>query len=96
MSKVVWKYQFGMRSDRSVFSMPRGAIIRRAAMQGGKITLWAEVAPDPVDGPHTEYEQRYFIIIPTGIHWYSDLTYIDTVFDGEYVWHIYESKGEPQ
>lgn len=77
--KAIYKYSTGE------ISLPQGAIVRKAGMQNGAITLWVEV---DTDAP-TEY--RHFAAYGTG--WVLPgcvLCYIDTVFDGSFVWHVYE------
>lgn len=76
---TVYKYGEG------VVNMPKGAIVRKAAMQNGRVTLWAEVdTSQPL-------EARTFVTYGTG--WEIDeekRCYIDTIFDGPFVWHVYE------
>jgi len=79
--KAIYKYSTGE------ISLPQGAIVRKAGMQNGAITLWVEV---DTDAP-TEY--RHFVAYGTGWEIATDrsLCYIDTVFDGSFVWHVYEA-----
>lgn len=77
--KTVYKYTTG------IVNMPKGAIVRKAAMQDGQVQLWAEVDTD------NPLEQRHFVSYGTGWEIEEDnICYIDTVFDGIYVWHVYE------
>lgn len=71
--------------------MPLGAKVLKvtASEASGTITLWAQIDTD-----ESEVEQRCFTFIATGqcLNWevqYS-MSYMDTVFEGMYVWHIYE------
>ena len=77
--KTVYKYSTGF------VNMPKGAIVRKAGMQNGEVFVWAEV---DTDAPK---EERQFAVYGTG--WEFDARnycYIDTVFDGAFVWHVYE------
>lgn len=78
--KTIYKYPAG------ILNLPKGAIVRKAGMQGGVVTLWVEVDTD------NPLEERHFVSYGTGWEISEDrsLCYIDTVFDGIYVWHVYE------
>lgn len=65
--------------------MPKGAKVLKAGMQGGEVQLWAEV---DTDAPK---EERNFIVYGTGWEIQEEnVCFIDTVFDGAFVWHVYE------
>ena len=78
--KTIYKYNTGE------ILLPQGAIVRKAGMQNGMIALWAEVDTDAPD------EHRHFVAYGTGWEIATDRNhcYIDTVFDGPFVWHVYE------
>lgn len=66
--------------------MPAGAKILCSNMQHGTLTLWAEVDDS------LPQERRTFSTFGTG-HLMPDnvpLAFIATVFDGPFVWHVYE------
>ncbi len=85
MSKTIWKFPLlNMPYD---VTMPEGSKILKVDMQGGVPTIWVGVDTDMPD------EIRKFIIYGTGAvirqeHTYA--SYIETVFDGPFVWHIFE------
>jgi hypothetical protein len=80
------KYSF--TSHTAAIGMRVGATIRAVGVQQpGEICLWAEV---PYDVGGEKLEPRYFDVIPTGGDLPDPGTYVGTVFDGPYVWHIYE------
>jgi hypothetical protein len=65
--------------------MREGARIRKVEMQGDKVCAWAET-PGGAD-PLTE---RTFCVIGTGMDVPDPGVYLATVFEGPYVWHVYE------
>lgn len=80
--KTIYKYAI---KDRVV--MPSNATIKKVAYQNDYLVMWAEVDTD------NQLEERYFKTIGTGWGLTYDggtLTYIDTVFERDFVWHIYE------
>lgn len=77
--KTIYKYPTGF------VDMPKGAIVRKAGTQNGEFFVWAEVDPSQ------PLEERQFSVYGTG--WELEdrpLCYIDTVFEGAFVWHVYE------
>lgn len=87
--RTIWKFTAG----EGPVDMPRGAEIIKVGLQDGgmqrsKITLWAIVDPEaPV-------EQRSIVMLGTGFEQknseMASLTYLDSVFDGPFVWHIFD------
>jgi len=64
--------------------MRRGARILKAGYQNGELMIWALV------DEMAEYEQYSFRLIGTGHEAdVSGFTYLDTVFEGALVWHIF-------
>jgi hypothetical protein len=84
---VIWKFQLD-RVDSQQISMPKEAQVLSVAMQHGNICIWATVSPDAPN------EDRVFEIRGTGnplpADFYEDRIFIGTVFDGPYVWHVFE------
>lgn len=76
--KTVYKYPMG------ITLIPKGAIIRKAGIQNGEIFLWAEV---DTDAPKVH---RHIYAFGTGHLIPENACFIDTVFDGAFVWHVYE------
>jgi hypothetical protein len=76
--KTVYKYPVGE------VQIPRGAKVLTANMQGDKVVLWAEVDTDEV------LEHRTFHVYGTGHVIPDNACYIATVFEGVFVWHVYE------
>lgn len=84
--KEIWKFLVNLHIDG--VSMPRGARILSAQLQGDELCLWAEVCPK---NPLTKYD---FKIRGTG-HQYlpSDgLEYLSTVQQGYFAWHVFVDK----
>lgn len=86
----VFKYPLAQAplGQRIEVSMPFNAEILHVGMQDKVVTLWAMVDPQERCGT------RYFSIFGTGqeIQSYTETkyTHLGTVFDREYVWHIFE------
>jgi hypothetical protein len=83
MSRML-KYRISANQDQTTISIRAGADIRAVGVQlPREVCLWAEVPDD------TPVQARTFTIIGTG----DDVpagAYVGTVFDGPFVWHIYE------
>lgn len=82
ISRAVWKYRLE-RTDENIIKMPRGAIPRRAIARDGELWLWVEVDTTLIQIPHL------IQIVGTGHETIRGGTYVDTMFDGPYVWHVY-------
>jgi hypothetical protein len=87
MSERMLKYQVSSDTSRQVAVLMReGATIRAVGVQGHAIYVWAEtpVQADPLTITRT------FRVVATGDDLPGVGNYIGTVFEGPYVWHIYE------
>lgn len=87
--KAVWKYQSNVQDDITI-TTHRNSKFLHAGMQNGKLTLWLEVdTTEPV-------ATREFIVHGTGhpvrptLDGYA--TWLATVRDDPFVWHIYEAR----
>lgn len=81
--KVIYKYNL-----KPTVLLPKDALILKVAMQNDGLYIWAII--DPNEKTHIE---REFQVVATGDPFdYNRLkyTFIDTVFDGPLVWHIFE------
>lgn len=88
MSGRIFKYRISsLSSDRAAVPMREAAVIRATGAQRGVIYLWAEV---PYDVGGERLTSRTFQVVPTGGDIPDPGTYVGTVFDGPYVWHVYE------
>lgn len=82
--KTIYKYKLDIR-DRQLIEMPDGAEFLRVEMQGNDLCLWALVDPKE-DLYHHEIG-----ICGTGHPCpYEVSNYIGTVFDNEFVWHVFD------
>jgi triacylglycerol esterase/lipase EstA (alpha/beta hydrolase family) len=81
------KYRISSNDSAQVVVLTReGAVIRAVGMQGGEIYAWAET---PVQAnPLTD--TRTFRVVPTGGDLPDPGAFVGTVFDGPFVWHVYE------
>jgi hypothetical protein len=79
------KYQISCNtSQQADVLMPAHAVIRAVGMQNERIYAWAET--DGVGGAVT----RTFCVVPTGGNVPYAGSYLGTVFEGPFVWHMYE------
>lgn len=80
----IYKYALDLfRSDCQVVAMPSGAVIVKVDLQHGTdLCLWAIVNELQPIFP------RNFMICATGQLLPASSSYIGTVFQGEFVWHI--------
>lgn len=81
------KYQISVTMP-TILTLHFGTTIRFAGTQAShSVTLWAEV-PDRYDSQMDV--ERTFRVIGTGHDVPSPGTYLGTVFDDPFVWHVYE------
>ncbi len=81
--RTIYKYGFSRRVE-----LPIDSQVLKVGMQNGIIQMWVLVDPN-----WKQTSQRNFEIIGTGHEFEFDYlthTYIDSVFDGPFVWHIWE------
>lgn len=87
MSRV-YKYEFFVADD-VVIEMPKGAIIIATGSQkSGYVCLWAIVCPD------APLEMRFFHVVGTGHPIPKGTKYVGTVFDENFVWHVFEDRSK--
>lgn len=82
----IFKYPLRV-TDSQYVSMPEGATILSAKVQGSEIVLWAIVDKDNLP------EDRTIAIVGTGEEFpqLEFMPHIDTVQLGDYVWHIFDA-----
>jgi len=85
MKRTIYKYSL----TDGVISMPKYALILKVGMQDGIPCIWVAV------DPNVEREKREFAILGTGCIIPDRWAYIDTMFDRQYVWHVFETFGQP-
>jgi hypothetical protein len=81
----IYKYPLAYDPDSKLWTadVPDGPL-RKVGLQGGVLTAWVEVYVDSKATP------RRFITLPTGADVPDNYGYVDTLFDGVLVWHVYE------
>lgn len=84
--RTVWKYQAEL-NDTIEFTLPKEAQLLKVGIQQGAITFWFLVDPD-----NPLADCKPFSIRDTGHPVPDNVTYIDSVFDGPFVWHIFKPK----
>jgi len=86
MNGRIFKYKISSSTSlQTEVPMREDAAIRAVGMQGHEICVWAET---PSGDPFTV--TRTFRVIGTGFDVPDPGAYIGTVFDGPFVWHVYE------
>lgn len=83
--RTVWKYPLAFSDKAITHSIPHNEVIVHVAMQDDVPTIWAIVDPGE------EREQRTFIVTGTGHLVPDDASYIGTVMERFFVWHIWET-----
>ena len=85
MKRVIYKYPLQLRKEQKL-PLPQAANVINVGVQDGTITLWAMV---DTDAPSEEITIR---IYGTGQEIDPNLVLypLGTVFDGPYVWHVFE------
>jgi hypothetical protein len=81
--RVIYKYELARTIE-----LPIDSQVLKVGIQNGIMQMWVLVDPN-----QKETSQRNFEIIGTGHSFEFDYlthTYIDSLFDGPFVWHIWE------
>jgi hypothetical protein len=81
--KTVYKYPFPIMDDFTL-TLPAGALLLKADMQGHQPMLWAQV---DTDRPLVAYR---FFVSGTGHPLPDDLSHVATFFNEPFVWHLWE------
>lgn len=82
--KTVYKFAFPSGTDTLEAKIPADAKPVYVAIQNKRVTMWFELDTEE------ENVERYFKIVPTGSEVPEEGTHIQSIMDGEFVWHIYE------
>ena len=82
---VIYKYPLEEGIGSQQVELPAGARILCAQMQGPSLFLWAIV------NPVHPFEHRNFFVVGTGQPFpEGTASYISTVQQGPFVWHVFE------
>ena len=84
MPQTIAKYILPAGPSITHIEMPRGSTVLHVHMQGDDLCLWALVDYD------RPTEQRTFAVHGTGREIENAGSYIGTVHDQEFVWHVFE------
>jgi hypothetical protein len=87
---LVYKYPVGALDG--TIDVPRGARLLSADLDpDGQLCVWAQF--DPLEAG-AEMEPRSVLVVATGRGFEPGrLTFLDTVRDGAYMWHVYAEGG---
>lgn len=79
-------HKYHLSSQDVEIELPLGAEVLKVDMQRGELMLWALV-----EDWEDRRARRRFVTYPTGMSGIRiDDQHIDTVFDGDFVWHVFE------
>lgn len=73
--------------SKATIMLPKNGRILKVGMQGDCVCFWVMF-----NHPEPQVEARYFYVIGNNQVTPEGTNYLDTVFDGAYVWHIFEEK----
>ena len=85
--KTIYKYNVSslLTVGTNTDIIPLAAEIRKVAIQGGELMVWAEV------DPNLQIEEyKKLVNYGTGHNIAPNSVYLGTIFVGQYVWHIHE------
>lgn len=88
--RTIWKYELDLLKDGGIndIAMPLHAKALTVQNQRGALCLWVEC------DPQEPMAERRFIIVGTGFSFCSDgMSYVGTLQDRQFVWHVYEVTG---
>jgi hypothetical protein len=84
MRRAVYKFALAIEVETQV-CLDVGAHVVHVGMQNGELMLWAELDTHALTKP-----PRVYRVFGTG-HEIPDMwMHVGTVFDGPFVWHVYE------
>lgn len=83
---VIHKHLLKMQGELTHLLLPLDSRAVHVGMQNGSLCLWEEHAHRP-DGPSLA---RSYAVHGTGHPIPADRTYVGTVADPPFVWHVYE------
>lgn len=89
MGRAIYKYLLALRFDEQTISLPVGAKIVKIAPQKDYICIWA-ISDENPSISRTEIK---YLILATGDEIPYGATYKETVFMGDYVWHVFKLEG---
>lgn len=85
--RVVHKYTIRNSLEPQLVTVPSRAALLTAAMQGDQICVWFQVEPESPPITHT------WLVVGTGHPIVDEARHVGTVFDGAFVWHIFDICG---
>lgn len=84
--KRVLNYE--LSAAETTLDLTRDAQPVKVGEQNGRLMMWVLMG---CNEPRT---QRTFVIKTTGEEVQDGLSYVDTIFDGSFVWHVFEKRRE--
>lgn len=90
---IIYKYDFGNANRNVLFDMelPRGAKFLKVAVRDETTYCWWQITERGPFFDGVDTKTRTFLIIGTGWSFPSkDCVFLETFFQKEFVWHLYE------
>ena len=88
-TRTFTRYRFDPAIVDQRMEMPKGAVVHHAAIHGRGIAMWAE------ENPANPKAMREFTVRSTGQNLPEQGTFVATVMDPPFVWHIFEITAQP-
>lgn len=85
--RSIYKYQLRADGGAQVLYMPHGALVKKVGFQNGYICIWAIV-----NTAQTAVTRHVYEVFGTGHPIPKEPTYVETVFEEGFVWHLFEWK----
>lgn len=82
--KTIWKYKIPDQTCLEV-ELPLGAMPVWGHIQDGEVTVWFELDPK-----NRSKETRKFSVYATGADIPLAATYVTSIWDIRWIWHVYE------
>jgi len=84
MTRQILKWVIEVDYREQTILMPHGSQVVAVQEQYGQLAMWADCDTDQSMSP------RKFLVIGTGFNIPVDATYLGTVKQGSFVWHLLE------
>ena len=83
--RTIYKYSAKIETYIEIKANGFVRILKIGIQNSGELTIWCEVAMDTIN----EATTLRFKVVGTGCPLENHGAYVDTVFDGPFVWHVF-------
>ena len=82
----IWKFEIDPNAGLQQVEMPKGSQIMSVGVKNGVVCIWAAVDTTATD------DERLIEVLATGECFSKEIhrSYIGTVKQGAYIWHVFE------